>query len=170
MVFQEKRSFGNWWLWVMLWIFIGSFGIAFIYQVVLGHSIGEDVLSNELIVGLLLFFLFILVFMWITRLSLHISSEGFRYQFFPWHRQPILLPWSKIKYAQVREVIVMREFGQYGLRVKDDTLSLMTQGTLGVELGLQNGAKIVFSPKKPKEVTALIQQFLSNKEKEVASA
>jgi hypothetical protein len=108
---KEQSHFGNWWLWVMLWVFILFFGYAFIQQIILSKPLGDELLGDNVIIGFMIFFSVILTIMWLTKLSIHIKEEGFEYQFFPWHKKPILLSWDKIQSVKTREVIVMGEFG-----------------------------------------------------------
>lgn len=160
---KEKMHFGNWWLYAILLVFVAFFTVAFILQIALNQPIADNQLSNELIIGFCIFFYFIWAFMAYTRLKIKVNEEGLAYQFIPWHKTPILLGWEKIASCKIRKYSAYGEFGNYGTRIKDDTLAMVASGTVGIELSLSNGAKIIFSTKKPKQFNELINHYLSEK-------
>lgn len=159
-VFIEKTRFGNWWLWLMLWVFIAFFAFAFIKQIVLNDPLGSEQLSDFLIILFLFFFLIIQAIMFYTRLLIKVDSDGFSYQFRPWHKQLIQLSWEKIADAKLRQYSAMGEFGNYGTRIKDDTLAMVASGTKGVELRLKNGALIIVSSRKAAIMLEVIRGYL----------
>jgi hypothetical protein len=156
-LFEEKQSFRQLWLWMVLLTINGILVYGMFQQFVLHIPFGNNPMSNN---GYILTVIFIMVFnafFFMLQLRTRIDEEGIFIRFFPIHRKYKSYLWTSICKAYIREYKPIREYGGWGLRLGAYNVS----GNKGLQLEFKNGDKLLIGTNKPDELNAVIQQLIN---------
>lgn len=149
--YYEVQSLRNWLLWIILIGLLLFFTFASLSQIVFGLAIGSNPMPNwALIVGVI-FTAVLTVALARTQLILDLDSEQFHLTFGP--LGALSLKWNEIKSLKI---IKLPRLG-YGKRQHQKYGTVYNAGAKeGLLLELKNGAKILISTRRKKE----LQEFL----------
>lgn len=157
LLFQEKQSFRQIWLWLLLGVPDLIFLTAVYRQLIMNIPFGNNPMSDTglIITGLLLLLLNLFFFMMQLRTGIH--EEGIEVQFYPVHTDKRMYKWSDISEAYLREYRAISEFGGWGIRSGAYNVS----GNIGLQLVFKNGDKLLIGTAKPEEMAEVLKVLKS---------
>ena len=106
----------------------------------------------------------LLVFFLIQRITLktRIDEHGISYQYFPFHWTFKTIKWNEIKLTSIRKYNAISEYGGWGIRVGFLTKkgkAFTTCGSIGLQLILKNGKKILIGTHKKEELNKALELY-----------
>ena len=151
-VYTEKQSFWTWWL-ILLFVIIWTVQIQSIY-------VNNWKLDNSSYVelGILLCVFLFLVF---VRLHTDIGERGISIKFFPFVRKKTWL-WEDIDDLYIKEYSIT-DYGGWGYRVGKNGTAYNTKGKYGLQLLLNNGARVMIGTQNHEELQRIIETFRKTK-------
>ena len=100
--------------------------------------------------SLIIVLLVILLFMNL-KLKTRVDEKGIYYQFFPAHLSFKFIDWKDISTCTIRKYDPISEYGGWGIKFnlfKNKETAFTTKGTIGLQLELTNGKKILIGTQK----------------------
>lgn len=159
--FEESQRFSQIWLWIII------IGVSIILVVQVPFNIiqesGDKPMSGTniiILVASLLFVIGINLLFFVARLKTKINSDGIYITFFPFFTKSKSFPWDKIKKAYVRKYKPIWEYGGWGIRIRWNSRAYNTSGTMGMQLIMQDGKKILIGTQKPEELDAFLKKYI----------
>ncbi|HEY9170377.1 MAG TPA: hypothetical protein VIN72_12865 [Lutibacter sp.] len=159
-IFIEEQKFTQIWLFIVLAIVFTMVTIPITkdWDTISQGSFGE-ILSNT---GGILVLLFVFVLFNFFKLKTRIDEKGIYYQYLPFHFSYRFLPWDVISKCYVRNYNAIFEYGGWGLKFsfrKSKGKSFTVKGTIGLQLELLNGKKILIGTQKKEEIQRTIDTY-----------
>lgn len=158
-VYHEVQRFKNPIILIVLPAVQVLFGIGLVYQVFLKKPFGtnpvEDwvlIMINALIFGLIVLFL-------ASKLELSMDEKGITYRFFPFHRKTFFVAWEDVLRPEVRTYSPIGEFGGWGLRGGKNNRCYTMYGTMGIDVLLKDGRRILFGTQKAMEARKMVKEL-----------
>lgn len=154
-LFSENQRFSKWFRWPILllivWLAYSQWDFLSVEERFKSWKNWEIV-----VVPMVLFVLFS-----ILQLKTHISKEGVSVQFLPFHWKPKLYSWDSISTIEIRKYSPIQEYGGWGIKYGwgGQGISYTVSGSIGLQLTLKNGKKVLIGTKKGEEIKAVLQQF-----------
>jgi hypothetical protein len=111
--------------------------------------------------GIFILLLVIILFL-ILKLKTKLDEFGIHYQFVPFHLKPKLISWTDIKTCTIRQYDPISEFGGWGIRSsfkKNIGKAYTTKGTIGLQVDLKNGKKILFGTQKREHLQRALDTY-----------
>jgi len=149
-LFYEIQQFRQRWIWLIILIVV----IALFIPIIIG------VLNIFLSI---IFFLFGFGFIWLfyhMALVTEVKETGIQIAFTPFTN--FLIPLNEIKNYEIREYRPILEYGGWGIRFNSKGKAYTVSGTIGLQLELLNGEKILIGTEIPdalfKELDKLINK------------
>ena len=161
-IFREVQRFRNTiFMYIVVFFFLFIlfiFGYGIVTQLVFHKQFGNNPMSDfgliltgsfSVVISTTLFLLFFL-----GNLEIIITPNGLFYKYFPFINKLRKIDKSSIKNYQVRQYKPIREFGGCGLRYnyKTKTSCYNIRGTMGLEIELVNGRRIMLGTQEPHEI------------------
>jgi len=159
MEYEEKQHLNLWWLYILL-------GIETIIIVsILAFS--KDGMSFQdlkdayfLPVFAILFPYIIIYFVTKNSLTLKISECGINYHYWPFSKNKFV-SWTQIESLYLRKYDALGEYGGWGVKYRlwfkvKDKAYIFNDNTVGLQLILTNGKKLLFSTTKIDELTLFL--------------
>lgn len=161
-LFSEKQSFRQWWLWLIILTGDGLSFYWFITHFVFHQDIGNIPPGNtELIfsvgIPLVLTILFLTV-----RLETQVKKDGIYVRFFPFHLKFRYYSWNAISRVRIREYRPIMEYGGWGIRGLGDNKALNVSGKMGLQIEFNDKRKLLIGTQKPEELEAVIAIIIIN--------
>ena len=157
-LFEEKQSFRQWWLWLLL-LGICSF---FFYSILSnGHSISDILSSPAIIFASILVMIIVFCFL-IYRLETQVRLDGIYVRFFPFTQEFKKYPFDKISKAYVRKYNAIMEFGGWGYRIGWKKKAFNVSGNQGLQLEFKDSHKLLIGTQKPEKLAAVINRIRPN--------
>lgn len=161
-VFKEEQRFTQSWLIVLL-------GISIIVPIVMitKEYLEENSSMTTIEFLLTLGAIFIsAVFIFFFKLTTRIDEIGIHYQFFPFHLSLRTIEWNKIEKAYIRNYDPIGEYGGWGLKGgalwnKKAGTAINVSGSIGIQLVLKNGKKILIGTQKENEAKQVLKAYNS---------
>lgn len=156
-LFKEKQSFRQWWIWLIILAVCGWSIYGFLVRCMQGQSSGDYPISDDglvvaCVVSLLLLFLFIFL-----KLETRIGKEGVYVRFFPFQVSYKYFPWEEISRVYVRKYHPLKEYGGWGIRGFGKNRALNVSGNQGLQLELMDGRKLLIGTCQPEKITKVLQ-------------
>ncbi len=157
--FREEQRFGRGWFWLILLAggipVVAIFGLGLWQQLVRKMTFGNQPMSDRGLITLFVVTLaVILAVAWLSvasRLETEVRGGILFLRYRPWHR--MALPVSRIARAYVRQYAPIAEFGGWGIRYGFSAGWVWNvSGTMGVQLELDNGRKVLIGSQRPAEL------------------
>jgi|SRR5579863_1336358 len=156
-LFQEKQIFRRPGVWGLLSILPAGFSLLLIWQVALGHSVGERPLSTANVVGWTLF-LWLIYFRLITLKmvtnvqpgTLSVSIHGL------WTLREMAL--DEIGKVEIVTYDPVAEYGGYGIRLTKHGRAYIASGGRGVRLTSIKGGKVLVGSQRPGDLARAIAE------------
>ncbi|MFD1293611.1 hypothetical protein ACFQ5N_07165 [Lutibacter holmesii] len=111
--------------------------------------------------GLLIVLLVIALFINL-KLKTRIDERGIYYQFFPAHIAFKFIDWKDISSCTIRKYDPISEYGGWGIKInlfKNKETAFTTKGTIGLQLELTNGKKILIGTQKKEALQRTLESY-----------
>ncbi len=165
-VFSETQRFKQWWLWAILIAINVQFLYVIFRQVIGGHPVGDNPMSNTGVIMVAAIVLVSTVAFYFFRLDTEISKERIRVRFFPIHFSFKSYTWDEISKSYVRVYQPIREYGGWGLRLGllGKGKAYNVSGNTGLQLEFNNGRKLLIGTNKAEELADALKKIKQYKE------
>ena len=158
--FNETQKFRQWWIWMIIFITVISWGYALISSL---QAEKADKASDDLVLILTSAIpVLLIVLLMVLRLVTRIRSEGVYVQFKPLQFKEKFIPKEEIKSFEVRKYKALFEYGGWGLRSggRKYGKAYNVSGNMGLQLYLANGKKLLIGTQKPSEIQKAMEALL----------
>jgi hypothetical protein len=162
-LFTEEQSFRQPWLWgVLVGMDAAFFTLLFaqFFGPVPPRPFGTGDLVIMIMAGLLclgITFLFVTL-----KLATRVTRSDISIQFSPFHRKPVIIPFSDISQWSLRTYRPVLEYGGWGIKYGKGGLAYNVSGNKGLQLVLKDGRKILIGTRKPEHLEAAVESTLIN--------
>jgi len=158
-LFTEKQRFRQKWLIGLILIILGISIWGFVQQIIMEIPFGNNPASN--ITLLLLLLAPLLIFGFFLSLTLHtrVDQHGISYRFAPIHRKERLIKWESVKQVHVRKYKPIAEYGGWGFRQGRSGMALNIAGSMGLQLVLKDGKKILLGTQRPDKLKMTLEKL-----------
>ena len=160
MRYHEEQHFTQWWVWVLVLGVAAVTWWAFIQQILMGRSFGDNPAPNWavaliwVIIGLGLPLTFEAL-----KLVVEVRNEEVLVRFRPMHTRSI--PISAIAEVEARKYNAVKEYGGWGIKGwSGKKIAYNVKGSWGVDLVLTDGRRILIGTQKPQELAAAIEDLV----------
>lgn len=159
-IFIEEQKFTQTWLFIGLAIvfIVAAIPIVKDWDTISQGNFGE-ILNN---LGGFLVIIFIFALFNSFKLKTRIDEKGVYYQYLPFHFSYRFIPWDAITKCYVRNYNAIFEYGGWGLKFsfrKSKGKSFTVKGTVGLQLELHKGKKILIGTQKKEEIQRTIDTY-----------
>lgn len=159
-IFKEEQRFTQLWLLILLAISLIVPVTIIIKEYAHENSTMSSTEFTLILLGIISSFAFIFIF----KLTTRIDEYGIHYQFFPFHFSFKKIAWSEIEKAYVRNYDPIDEYGGWGLKGgllwnKKNGIAINISGTVGIQLKLKNGKKLLIGTKKEQEAKRVLENY-----------
>ena len=159
-VFTEKQKFNQSFVYIgiSICLIIVVFTIIYEWKRFANESLGEQIAA---IMGLIIILLVIVLFT-LLKLETKIDEYGVKYKFYPFHRSFKYISWSSIAKCYIREYSPILEYGGWGIKSsfkKNIGNSYTTRGSIGLQLVLKNGKKILIGTQKKEQLVRALATY-----------
>ena len=160
-LFYEKQSFRQWWLWVILLIPITIFLFAAYSQIFKGEQFGNRPMSNQGLFIALGLTLAVGVLFTIMRLETVVTDEGICVRFFPFHLSYRQYTWNSLNRFYVRTYKPLSEYGGWGLRqgFSGQGKAYNVAGYHGLQLEFTDKKRLLIGTQKPQELQRILTKL-----------
>jgi hypothetical protein len=158
--FSETQKFTQKWIWALL---LGGFFITAILAFDFWKN--ENPASNDnfyFVIGTVALSILSILFFTSLRLETTIDSKGIGLKFSPIHREYRFYPWQEIEKIHIRKYDAISEFGGWGIRIRPfkKSRAYNVRGTVGLQLELKSGHKILIGTSDPERMQKSLDHFL----------
>tara|TARA_B100001964_G_scaffold157832_1_gene173311 strand:- start:78 stop:572 length:495 start_codon:yes stop_codon:yes gene_type:complete len=142
--FNEKQTFRQWWIWLLILIAPTVCLALLIQQAFFEKPLGINQQGDFLllILTVTLGAVFPLLF-YIIQLETKVNSEGILLKFRPFHINWIKLDFNEIKMAESTKYKPLMDYGGWGIRYGKNGKAYNVSGDRGVLLTLKNGSRVM---------------------------
>ncbi|MEX1382430.1 hypothetical protein [Lutibacter sp.] len=122
------------------------------------NSLGDYIAAS---IGLLILVLVIILFL-VLKLQTKIDETGIKYKFYPFQVSYKNIDWSNISECYIRNYNPISEFGGWGIKGsfrKNTGKAYTTKGSIGLQLKLKNGEKILIGTQKKEEIKRVLETY-----------
>ncbi|MFD0994232.1 hypothetical protein [Tenacibaculum geojense] len=159
--FKEEQSFIKFWVFKL--VLLGLIPSIFLLT--------KQLIENKTTVFSYSIFMLIIfsttLFLFLLKLKTKIDSVGLHYQFFPFHLSYKVINWHQIKSIYTRNYDAINEYGGWGLRSglfwNNNGSAYNVSGSIGIQIELKNGKKILIGTQKQTEADNTINKYFKNK-------
>lgn len=162
--FQERQTFTQWWLWLIVGATTLSINSLFIYgivqQLVLGIPWGDEPLGDEVLLMLSVVILTVstglsLLF-FNSVLEVRIDNRSLEYRY-----APLIRTWRRVEADAVKDAKQRRYFlPGYGIKRDFDGTRIFTvKGREGIELTLAGGTRLLIGTQQPDQFLAAVRKM-----------
>ena len=164
--FEERQTFTQWWLWLIVGATTIGINILFIQavvqQLIMGVPWGNKPMSDE---GLVILSVVVLsastglsLLFFVTVMEVRIDKRAIEYRY-----APLIRGWRRIERESIRDVRQRRSFIGHGVkRTLDGTRHLSVKGLDGVELTLEGGSRIFFGTQQPDQFRSAVERLVKS--------
>ncbi|MFP4090535.1 MAG: hypothetical protein ACLFUB_18945 [Cyclobacteriaceae bacterium] len=159
MKYQENLSFSHPILYVILVPIIALMGYGIVQQLVLGSPFGDQPLADHWLIITGSLPVLILLLLSLSRLRYRLDNSGIHYRFIPFHLREQYIGWDEVREARIRQYDALREFGGWGIRINfsgNKAYNVIGDRGQGLEIEKKNGKKVLFSTRKPQEISRFL--------------
>jgi hypothetical protein len=158
-VFIEQQRFTQPWLIGLLVVLLIGIPLAILLNM---NSMGDET-EVRIVLGLAVIFdLLILGLILTVRLMTRIDETGIHYRFYPIHFKYRVIPWVDLHKCYTRKYQPVREYGGWGIKPslkKGLGKSFTVKGTMGIQLELTNGKKVLIGTQLPDAVDRTLYNY-----------
>jgi hypothetical protein len=158
-LFSETQHFTQTWLKAILAVVNGLLVIGFVVQVVLGHAIGNNPMTDTSLILTTFSMLLITSMFFFIRMDTLIKKDGIYVRQVPFHSLYKVYHWEDLTQSYVRQYSPLGEFGGWGMRGVGKNRAFNISGDQGIQLETKNGAKMLIGTNKPDEATEILKQI-----------
>ncbi len=160
-IFREVQYFRQPWLWLFVLAAVGLSIYAVVQLLLLDEPLGENLAANVSVlavaftvgIGLpaLIFF---------SHLVTEVRRDGVYYHYLPFNLRPKKISLEQIKGYQATTHNPIKEFGGWGIRLWSKGKADNERGNRGVQLELNNGARILIGSQRAEDLAKAIETAL----------
>ncbi|UMB60445.1 hypothetical protein MHL31_15355 [Lutibacter sp. A80] len=159
-VFTEKQKFNQSlvYIGISICLIVVVLSIIHEWKKFANESLGEQIAA---IMGLIIILLVIILFT-LLKLETKIDEYGVKYKFYPFHGSYKYISWSSIAKCYIREYSPISEYGGWGIKSsfkKKIGNAYTTKGSIGLQLILKNGKKILIGTQKKEELERVLTTY-----------
>lgn len=159
-VFKEEQRFTQLWLLVLLALCL----IVPVTLIVKEYTQQNSTMNSTEFILVLLGITASFTCIFIFKLTTRIDEYGIHYQFFPFHLSFKKIAWSEINKAYIRTYDPIGEYGGWGLKGgflwnKGKGTAINISGTVGIQLELKNGKKLLIGTQKEQEAKHVLENY-----------
>lgn len=128
------------------------------YKKFIDESLGEQIAA---FMGLIIIVLVIILFT-VLKLETKIDENGVKFKFYPFQTKFKSIPWNAISECYIRKYSPISEFGGWGIRTsfrKDTGKAYTTKGSIGLQIKLKNGKKILIGTQKKEALKSVLETY-----------
>lgn len=163
-LFSEKQSFTQWWIWLIMMLINSIWIVAFFVQIIGGTPFGNNPMSDVGIIITAILTILFTVFMTSLYLETQIRTDGVYVKFFPFYLKFKIYPWHEISKCFVRQYKPIIEYGGWGLRGFGKNRALNVSGDQGLQLIFINNKKLLIGTNLPDEMKVALMNLGKLKE------
>lgn len=159
-IFKEEQRFNQPWLIILILLSV-LLSIGIILKTYLNNPRSYSNIELILKIG---FIILLGALIFLFKLNTRIDEKGIHYQFFPFHWSFIVVKWSEIDSAYVRNYRALYEYGGWGLRSgtlwnKSKGKAINVSGNIGIQLKLKNGKKLLIGTQKQNDAKSVLATY-----------
>lgn len=159
-VYFEEQKFNKSLVYIGLSISLTVVIIALLnkWKEVIDKSLGEQIAA---FIGAFVIVLVIILFL-VLKLQTKIDENGIKFKFYPFQRSFKNIPWDSITECYIRNYNPISEFGGWGIKSsfrKDTGKAYTTSGSIGLQLKLKNGKKILIGTQKKEALQRVLDTY-----------
>lgn len=164
--FRETQRFNQWWIQLInlsALVVLGVFMFRWYVQGKAVDKVGPDDVQGQLVVSILLILCFALIYLFC--LTSKIDEKGIHYKFFPFHFGSKKISWYDIQECYIRTYNPTGEYGGWGVKKvpTKNSKGYNVKGTIGIQLVLKSGQKVLLGTQRPKEAKEVIHRYFKNR-------
>lgn len=158
-VFTEEQRFLKFWIPLLATISIIS-----LVLIIKDYNLERGMEGNIGLAVSILIIVATLVLLSFMKLTTRIDETGIYYRFSPFHLTDKFVPWNGIDKAFVRKYNPVLEYGGWGMKSfnlinRRRGVAYNVSGTLGLQIILKNGKKILIGTQKKEEVERILKTY-----------
>ena len=159
-VFYEEQKFNQ----SIVYIGLSISLIAVIFSILSEWKKNIDASLGDYISAFIgLFILVMVIFLFfVLKLQTKIDETGVNYKFYPFQVSYKNIDWSNISECYIRNYNPISEYGGWGIKggfSKQTGKAYTTKGTIGLQLTLKNGEKILIGTQKKEEIKRVLETY-----------
>ncbi len=160
-LFSEKQSFRQWYVWLLLGILNAKFSLPFFKHMAEWIAEGIPFIPDKGITFSVVVILAVTVLLVVARLDTEIRNDGIYYRFLPFQWSMKRISWKQISESYIRRYNPLLEYGGWGLRIGlfGHGWAFSASGNKGLQLIYKNGTKFLLGTQKPEEIERVLQQL-----------
>lgn len=163
--FEEKQSFNQWWIWLILIISAGIWLWGVIQQIIFNIPFGNNPASD---LGLLLMGLVValpIVLFLLAKMKTQVRSDGIYYKMTPFFgfRK---IDKTQIESWYVRDYKPIEEYGGWGIRFslkRSNGWAFNVSGKTGLQMELLSGKRILLGSRQPGDLKQAMMKLAPEK-------
>ena len=112
-------------------------------------------------IGLFILLIVIIIFL-VLKLQTKIDENGIKYKFYPFQVSYQNIVWSNISECYIRNYSPISEYGGWGVKggfSKQTGKAYTTKGSIGLQLKLKDGKKILIGTQKKEEIKRVLETY-----------
>lgn len=158
--FNETQRFRQWWIWLIIFISIGTYAYAVIAS--LTSPVDKKASDDMILFAVSIVPVALVVLLFTLRLTTKIRKEGIYVQFKPLQFKQKHIKPEEIRSWEVRKYRPLMEYGGWGLRSggRKYGKAYNVSGNMGLQLYLADGKKLLIGTQKPMEVQKAMEAMM----------
>ncbi len=159
-VFYEEQKFNQSLVYIGLSIslIVVIFSILSEWKKNIDNSLGDYIAA---FIGLFILLIVIIIFL-VLKLQTKIDENGIKYKFYPFQVSYKNIVWSNISECYIRNYSPISEYGGWGVKggfSKQTGKAYTTKGSIGLQLKLKDGKKILIGTQKKEEIKRVLETY-----------
>lgn len=160
-LFSETQRFRQWWLWTLLILLNGLLAVMAYTHVFEKPTITDHLAETITICAVALLMFFLTFGMLSVKLETRISADRISVCLCPIQRSYRHFYWNDIIRCYIRDYSPIGEFGGWGFRGTKRNRALNIDGSMGIQLQLKDGNKLLIGTQNSTEADAAIKSAAS---------
>ena len=159
--FIERQNFRGSWVWYIILAIDAAIIYAVVQEAVLDHPLGKYPAPLLMIAYMLIIVALSNYMLWTAELQIRIDTEGVHYRYLPLIRRERHIAYSELEQATVRHYSPVAEYGGWGYRLGlfGKGKALNVRGSMGLQLVLKNGKKLLLGTQQPEALTQALSEM-----------
>ena len=175
LVFYEQQRFSRSWRIVLIVLIDALFIYGCILQLGMGKQWGDNPMSNTVLLITAVLLKLLTVSFFFAHLDTVINKEGIYVKLFPFFLKYRFFSWDMISEFYVRKYNPILEYGGWGVRKRFSVwkikfglrgirrrgmkVAYVVSGTVGLQLELTNGKRVLIGTRNPVEMEEVLQKL-----------
>ena len=155
--FEEKQRFTQWWIFLIPLFLLALLIYISIQQLVFDQPIGNNPVGNSNLWIIWLFVILLISLLVSIELTTIINKNGIHIRMRPFVNKHIA--WEDLEEVHIRQYKPLKEYGGYGIRFGKKGTAYNVKGTMGLQLVLKNGKRILVGTQKASELESLLKRM-----------